>query len=252
MKFRSLLLPRRTVFGLLAVFGSLLVSSAKADSVTFATFAEKSTTNEFQYKTTGTAGAGGLATFDITGPSVGVNFRYVPATVFTAGLPAALLGNQDAHMKFVATSASAVTVFGGFAFQQNFTGYLEITRDTAFGGLSNLLRVDFTGTLLGLNGGSTSSLGADVALGDTVTYTSDFINFGALNTTNENTSLTYTSILPMFIKSAVTGFFVPFTAYGTGSFAAATAVPEPTTMAGALGGLALAGLAVIRRRSTKV
>lgn len=248
MTIRSLLLPRRAVFGLLAVFGALVVTSAKADSVTFATFAEKNITNEFQYKTTGKAGLGGLATFDLAPPSIGVNFRYVPATVFTAGLPVGLLGNQDAHMRLVTTSATAVTVFGGFAFQQNFTGFLEITRDTPFAGMSKLLRVDFTGTLLGLNGGVTASLGADVALGDTVTYSSDFISFA--NSTNENMSLTFTSILPQFIKSAATGFFVPFTAYGTGSFAAFV-VPEPTTLAGALGGLALAGLTVIRRRSTK-
>jgi hypothetical protein len=63
-------------------------------------------------------------------------------------------------------------------------------------------------------------------------------------------SLTFTSISPNFIKSLVTGFFVPFTAYGTGSFAASV-VPEPSTLAGAFGGLALAGLAVLRRRAAK-
>ena len=251
-----------TVFGLLAVFGLLSSSAVKADSVTFASFEEKTLGNEFKYDSTGVAGSGGNSYFltnttplgtsagsgGLTPTPIDVNFRYVASTIFTAGLNPLLLGNQDARLTLNVTSATGVIVFAGFAFQQNMLGSLEIRRTVPLLGKDLLLRVDFNGRYQGTNGGQTSSLQADATLGDSVTFTSDFVNFSGA--TGQNMANSFTSVTPLFIKDLISKFFTPHTAHGTGSFAANNAiVPEPGTIVGAFAGLLFAGLAAVRRRA---
>jgi hypothetical protein len=222
------------------------VSSAKADTVTFASFQEHNTGNEFQYSSTGVAGSGGLSTFNLSPPSIAVDFLFLPNTVFTSGLNPVLTGQTlAAHMTMGVTSPTGVVIFGGFAFQQNMNGAISFSLDTPVDGKTNLLTINFNGVLSGINGGHTATLGADSALGDVITFTSDFISFTSAQ--EENMSLTFTSILDVFTRDKDSHFYQNFTAHGTGSFAGSV-VPEPSTLAGAFAGVALAGLAVVRRR----
>ena len=253
--------PRLTVFGLIAVLGVMSSSAAKADTVTFATYESKQTGNSFKYDSAGVAGQGGTSYLltnntptgtpagsgGLTPTAINVNFRYVAGTIFTAGLNPLLLGNQDATLALSTTSQTGVIVFGGFAIQQNLQGSLEIRRTVPLLGKDLLLRVDFNARYQGQNGGQTSTLAADATLGETIMFSSDFIDFSA--STGQNMSNTFTSVTPKFIKDLVSQFFRPHTAHGTGSFAADTAVPEPGTIAGAFAGLLFAGLAVVRRRA---
>ena len=262
--------PRRAVLSLfVAVVAATTTSAVQADPVTFASFQPNNLTpaNPFKYDSAGTAGAGGLSKFvtnttplggggDMVPTAIDVDFNYLENNPFTAGLPAALLGVQAAKLTLDAQSEVGVAVFGGFAVQQHMRGSLEIRRTTPFLGQDLLLRVDFGvpanpnsgGRYQGTLRGQTSALAADEDLGETVIFTSDFIDFtGALS---KNMISSFTSVNPRFLKDLVSQFYVSHTAQGAGTFSA-QAVPEPGTIACALTGVAFAGVALIRRRMAK-
>lgn len=259
MTIRGILRPGRMIFGLIALFAT---TAAQADTVTFAQFQQQTSTNSFSYSGTGVAGqSGGLTKFvsSTTGGNaavgIGVNFAYVPGTVFTTGLAPALLGNQAATLTFDAQSTQAVVSFGGFAIQQQMYGVMEFRRNTPVMGKDLLLRVEFGrsndpnagGRYQGALQGQTSSLFADETLGEYVRFSSDFIDFS--QAVGSNIALSFSSVTPRLLINNVSKFFRDHTASGTGTFAAdLNVVPEPGTIACALTGLAFAGIAVIRRR----
>lgn len=261
--------PRRIVLGLFAALVAATTTSAvQADPVTFASFQPNILTpaNPFKYTSSGTAGSGGLSQFvtnttpisggNMTPTAIDVDFNYVGGNAFTAGLPAALLGAQAAKLTLNAQSDVGVAVFGGFAVQQHMTGTLEIRRTTPYMGKDLLLRVDFGvtgdpnsgGRYQGTLRGQTSALAADEDLGETVVFTSDFIDF--TGATSKNMISSFTSVNPRFLKDLISQFYVSHTAQGAGTFSA-QAVPEPGTIAAALTGVAFAGLALARRRAAK-
>jgi hypothetical protein len=128
---------------------------------------------------------------------------------------------------------------------------LTITRNTpaaeGMGTQTNLLTVNFTGELLAGLGGDTAQLTGQTALGDTVNYSSDFVNLSAHPA---DFSLGFTSWTALGDGAGVeynssTGFLNPSTAAGTGSFDI-SAVPEPTV--GAILGAGVIGMMAKRRR----
>ncbi|HEY4312136.1 MAG TPA: PEP-CTERM sorting domain-containing protein [Pirellulales bacterium] len=203
------------------------------------------------------------------GDPIPVNFNFLNQ----AGLPADLLGIQDATMTMTSsTTAPVVTGFGGTVGSQLFDGKGELqnvitfTRNTpaaeGFGAHTNLLTVTFTAQLTGMLGGQTASLTADTLTGFTVNYTSDFLNFSS--NADANFALAFTSWLtpnefaaiassgPLAIDSTSQNFFAAL-ATGAGSFAGGSSVsiPEPSTCVLAVLGLAFLGMAGRRRLKAK-
>jgi hypothetical protein len=135
-----------------------------------------------------------------------------------------------------------------------FSGSFAITLDNAVSGMSNLLSGTFTllspGAKLTSNvGGTSGALEATTTSGDPnqLTFTSDFLNFGA--TIARDATFSLSSIFPVFSVKDFTTFSnnrFPnnFTAIGSGSFSDSIAqVPEPSMFgllaSGLLGGLCL-------------
>ncbi|KAF3997250.1 PEP-CTERM sorting domain-containing protein [Glaciimonas immobilis] len=141
---------------------------------------------------------------------------------------------------------------------------IKITRDTPIIGLDNLLTAVITTkklptTLLGINNGLSASINAS---GNTqnITYTSDFLNFGKTNPAYSSMSLSFSAL-----STALTSpedYLADFGANGVGTFSTTPAplvtphnfpispVPEPETYPMLLGGLALIGCMVSRRKSS--
>jgi MYXO-CTERM domain-containing protein len=236
------------------VVGLGLASAAHAASspVTFAQFHEAvaggGNANLIAY-TDGSTSSGLSAT------SVPVTFSYESIT----GLPAAMQGPQAATLSLTSSTGSPVLLLAPYAFQSfnEFAGdTLTITRDTPFNGFSNLLTMSFTGELIGgLSGGSASLTGQTSApVGDQITYSSDFLDFGtpgAMDYTLGFTSWTSSDGNGIEVDNS-TGFLSSATAAMTGTFDVATVpgignhLPEPS--AGVLGFFGLCGLLAMRRR----
>jgi hypothetical protein len=160
-------------------------------------------------------------------------------------LPADLQGVQNAVLTLTSSTESTVQTLGGGPFlDQSITGtpssdVLSITLDTPVDGKSNLLTMDFTGSLLGAMLSRTPQLSGDTSFGDTVTYTSDFVTFA--NATQDYSltfsSWTTTSSGDGLSVDSTDNIFQSATAAGAGTFDATVVVPEPSTLA--VGGLLL-------------
>jgi len=267
---------RLTVFGLTAALAATTASATMAETVTFASFQPSNTTpaNPFKYDQNGQKASpgGGISYFvtntaplrdpsdnvpplNVTPTAIPVDFSFSNSNIFTAGLNPALLGTQAARLTLETRSIQGVNVFGGFAIQQQMYGTLEIRRVTPLLGKDLLLKVVFGsagdpnsgGRYSGIIGAQTTGLAADEALGETVTFSSDFIDFAALGTFDQNMNLNFTSARPRLAINALTNFFQSHTASGSGTFSA-DAVPEPGTIACALTGIAFAVVGFRRRR----
>jgi hypothetical protein len=160
-------------------------------------------------------------------------------------LPAALQGVQNAVLTLTSSTESTVQTLGGGPFlEQTLTGaptsdVLAITLDTPVDGDSNLLTLDFTGNIFGAMLSRTPQLSGDTALGDTVTYSSDFVTFA---NSVQDYSLTFSSWTTNSSNAGLSvdsadNFFQSATAAGAGTFDATVVVPEPSTLA--VGGLLL-------------
>jgi PEP-CTERM motif len=193
-----------------------------------------------------TSGAGGL------GAAIPVTFQYLSL----ASLPADLQGPLSATLALTSATTSPVIPLGGVIDDQNITGdgsitdTLSITLDSpaaeGSGSKTNLLTVVFTGQLVGEGGSRTPQLSGNTALGDSVTFSSDFLTFDAAQA--RDFSLTFTS----WTTGADSGglevdpldsFYQSATAAGTGTFDA-TIIPEPSTIAI----LALGSFGLLSRR----
>jgi hypothetical protein len=232
----------------LAVAGALFVLPAAlpASVVTFAQFQEatgSSNANVFAYLNNGSDGDAQLIT-QASAPTSGlipVTFTYLSQS----GLPADLQGTQDAMLSLTSSTQSSVQTSGTLGEQQIngsglLTDVLTITRDTPAsqgnGARTNLLTMTFTGNIVGVLGGTAPQLEGNSNLGDTITYTSDFLNF--TGDTEENYSVTFSSWISTAdgsgLEIADDNYFASATAAGDGTFdanaASVVTVPEPATM----------------------
>jgi hypothetical protein len=243
--------------------------AAPAAPVTFAQFQEAPGTpsaNLFSYLSAvldpPSPVTGPSAVLQNNGPSIPVIFTFnsIP------GLPADLQGPQMALLTLTsATNATIQPGFGGTLYSELFNSAasdtLTITRVAPAGEgantKTNLLTLSYTGDLFAAPGGSTAVLTGQSALGFTVNYSSDFLNFGSAGPSDYSvnfTSWTSADGGPVEVPPSpdLPGFFANATAAATGSFDAAvfpsTGFPEP----GTLGVVALTGAAaVLRRRRPK-
>ena len=236
---------------LVTAAGFLIAPIARGQLTTFAQFFQQdSGTNAFFYQSSGVAGSGGSATFNSSNTPIYFNFSNS-----IAGLPADLTGIQNAHLTFTSfTTLGPTTASGGFI--ENFNGsgansaMITITRDTPAGegngSRTILLQVIFTPyNFLGSGGSGAASASS---LSGTVTFASDFLDFGAA--IQRDVGLSFSSIVPS-LSIGANGFFNSFSAAGTGTFSSdpiPTFIPEPSTIAMLGAGLLGAAVWVLRRR----
>jgi hypothetical protein len=252
----------------------LLCGAATANAavmpVTFAQAIESSAntnSNVFAYNNNGAGGDAEFGTSLSGGPigaAVPISFSFLP-TVGT--LPSDITGIQDATISMTSsTTSAATTAFGGTFADQPITGggtvtdTIKITRSTpaaeGAGSKTNLLTVTFTGHLYGAVGGPTPTLSADTGLGDTVTYTSDFMSFAPSTQQDFNLALSSWDPLvtpPTGLAVNSDGYFNSATAAGAATFdfqESGAPIPEPTSLGVlGLGGLLLLSGRRLRRRS---
>jgi len=135
---------------------------------------------------------------------------------------------------------------------------MVFTADTPINGHTNLLTVvsTTTGTLTSKTNANSASLNGDSGAGDTVTFTSDFLNFGS--TVTRDYDLSFSSLNPrMSIANGTLGttahFPKTFSTSGTGTFGSDPAptfgTPEPSP---ALALLIGAGLTLLFVRNRKI
>ena len=212
-----------------------LLNAQVCQTVTFAQYSQKFGGQDFVF--TNSSPVSSFAT--VQGGSA-VNFNYLNI----AGLPAELMGTQDARVFFNCTTSTLGFVNVGRTTQPfNNTCTVQIIRSfpasVGFGSRTNLL------TAVIVNDPTTSDLSGDTnsnsagytasTPNQTVTFTSDFVSFGASQ--SRNLALGFSSINPNFSINP-NGFLNSFTAAGTGTFASC---PAPTFMPPTAAGASIGG-----------
>ncbi|HEV3137121.1 MAG TPA: PEP-CTERM sorting domain-containing protein [Pirellulales bacterium] len=211
---------------------------------TFAQFHQATPTNAdtnlFEYLDNGSANDAQLVSDHngTVGGAIPVIFSFLSVT---GSLPAALSGSQNATLTLTSSTTSPVQtaftpVIGDQQIYQTGTlsDILTITRSTPFNGHSLLLRMTFTGQLLGAIGGA-PQLSGDNTIGSplyTVTFTSDFLTFPGSSRQFSLTFSSWSGGLQLSTQSndSIHKYFESATANGTGTFASnATVVPEPSS-----------------------
>ena len=255
------LVARLAAFAAAAAILVGLAPSARASLITFAQFQEAANApaNPFSYIDNGVGHDAQLV-----GPAIPVSFQYLSLT----GLPADLVGNQLATLNLTSSTTKTVTAVplgGGTVAQQlidgsgTLTDVLSFTRNTpaaeGLGSRTNLLTVTFTADVLGMIGGD-PALSGDTALGSTISYSSDFLDFSA--TTQRDFSLVFSSWINNgggngLSINDVDNYFNSASAAATGTFDADSMpgpfIPEPATLS--LAAVGLAGLLVGYRRTRR-
>jgi hypothetical protein len=227
-----------------ATIVSTRTAVAAVTPVTFAQVTESGTLsdpNVFAYLDNGAANGAELGT-DLGGTfgaAVAADFTYLAGA---GTLPFDLMGVQDATISMTSSTKNPITLFSDGSTSEKISGLgqvvdvLTITRDTAAaegaGSRTNLLTMVFTGKLSGDIGGDTPSLSGGTALGNTVTFSSDFVSFA--DATQEDFDLAFSSWVPDGLTASPTDNF-----YNTASSASAgtfdfgvlsVSVPEPTSL----------------------
>lgn len=157
------------------------------------------------------------------------------------GLAGAPTGDQAVTVTLTSTAVTPATASGPFLSQpiDGPTNVLKIIRTLDS---KNILTVGFTGILAGQAGTPTATLFSATSSGNTVAFTSDFLNFSG--TPVRTMSLVFPSITPT-LSQAGNGFLTNFTSNAFASFTTdplPLAVPEPASV-GLFGlGLGMAGL----------
>lgn len=223
----------------MAGLGVLIAAgTASADPVQFATFNQVGNDKPFTFTNTGAG-----ATFTAS-TQVSFNFTGIP------GLPAELTGDQSATLTLTATASSPTIVNGPIFDQPLNNAVLSFTRNAPSGGLTNLLTVNFSGLLSGRNGSRAATVDASNTSGDTVLFTSSFLDFS--QTISRSLALGFSAVTPM-ISNGPGGFLASFTASGVGTFSSepppfVNAIPLPASIVMLGAGLAGVPVASLFRR----
>ena len=161
------------------------------------------------------------------------------------GLAGAPTGDQAVTVTLTSTALTAATASGPFL-SQPIDGPSNVLKIIRTSDLKNILTVGFTGILAGQTGATSATLFAATSSGNTVAFTSDFLNFSG--TPARTMSLVFPAVTPA-LSQAGNGFLNNFTSNAFASFTsdpAPSAVPEPASV-GLFGlGLGMAGLAGYR------
>jgi hypothetical protein len=159
-------------------------------------------------------------------------------------------GTQAAHLFLSTTTSTPAGAAGPFDFQPIDSGTIQILLDTPVNGKNNLLTVNFTaGGILAFDGSSTPAFSATDSLspGETVTYSSDFLNISGSSAGNAFQFITSNANPPISIDAD--GFLAAFASEDLSSYTFDNAnqqvsAPEPAS----LGFVGLSAMALLRRR----
>lgn len=219
---------------LLALFSItvVLLGSTAHGQTTFAQFSQDNSTEPFTFTNSN-------GTFQ--GTTTG------NLTFLEAGAP---VGPQAATITLSSSAVTPASAAGPFLVQpiDGPTNTLSFTRTSDN---ANLLTLTFTGNFSGFDGDNSATLSGNTASGNTVVYTSDFLNFSG--TTQRSFGLTAT-LDPDFSQGG-NGFLNDLMADLGGSFSSnpapdITAVPEASTwLSAALAAGALGAFAARRRKA---
>jgi len=172
------------------------------------------------------SGAG--SNISVVSGSVAVNFTYQVANSYGAGIGNAIAATMTFTAMVSAPASSAVVAGKLNDFQNLQLTNMVFTANVPVGGQTNLLTVsNSTGTLAGVNKGSTAGFAGDSSTGDTVNFSSAFIPSFA-GAQSENFALSFTSVNPSLVIAG-NGYLRSFTTSGTGTFAEVT--PEAGSLA---------------------
>lgn len=215
---------------LLVVTGLGLTVSSYGAPVTFAQFDETSGGGPFSFINNNTS-----ATF--SGTTLG-NFNFL--------VPGVSNGPQAATITLSSSAVTPAEAGFGLLFQpiDGATNTLSFTRVSDG---ANLLTVTFRSGIVGFDGDASASINGNSASGDTVMFTSDFLNFSG--TGDRSMLVTLSAINPSFTQDP-DGFLESFTTDLGGGFSsllAPTAVPDHGATLPLLG-LGTIGLLALRRR----
>jgi len=244
----------RTLVAIAAV--GLAAASAPTFAVTFANFTQQVTDPQTPFVFTNASTGSGFLTQSIP---VDFTFEIPNGTGLETPIQATMV-------------LTAVAVPGGYYTAGPFVGQTFSSLTATFTATSgpftgdNLLTVNSTALVQGLTGvpvnppnHGTAGLSADTGAGDTVTYSSDFLNFagGADNSYSfEFTSLTQKLAKQLAATGKMPNVLKSFDANGTGSFTSdptpTFGVPEPNPALALLIGAAGLGLLFVRNRKTAV
>jgi hypothetical protein len=209
---------------ILTILLTALSLNIGAQTTTFAQFLEQDASNDFVFTNNTTS-----ADFQTVSGGSPIFLRYSNIS----GLDSSLTGFQSAHMIITTTTTSPASLITG-TLTQPLTSVVtvQIIRDSPApvgvgnGSRTNLLTATFSRSvsdpsIVGSSGGSAATLQATTP-DNTVTYTSDFLNFAS--TTSRNLSASFSSVSPSLSLGAG-GFLQSFVAAGSGTFASN---PPPT------------------------
>ena len=251
----------------------LVVTPASAVTETFANFTGVGGSNIY-WKQSASKTGGQLFTIATPGAnspgSVATRFRFESPRPGNRMDVLAALGQLSSSftLNITAASGNPSAAFGGYVIQPLtggtfsfiYTGATPLVVDhtTYFTG-ANLLSATFIsgGGIAGSLRGSSGSVNASTTAGDTITYTSDFLNFNS--TVDQDFALSLSSITPPLGRTAGQSLNT-FFATATGSFSTdpiplpTAVIPEPATWGLFVVGFGLVGLQGRRRsrRSTSV
>lgn len=219
-------------------FGSI----SQAATVSFASFDPKISGNNYKFTNSGAS-----SSFGLNGLSVlPVNFQYKVSN--GTGLVNTVI---DADLTISADVNGTAAQAFGTDFQSMKNVSMQFKAVSPIMGLSNLLTITTasTGLLSGRDGGATVNFNGDTSAGDTVVFTSDFLDFS--QTINRNFALSFVAANPSLSING-NGYLNTFTIAGNGTFASDpqpnSTVPEPGSIAMLVGSGVTGSLAVVRRR----
>jgi len=201
------------------------VPALAQNTITFAQFqlGNGAPANPFKFTNAG-AGSG----ISVVGGSVAVNFTYQVANSYGAAIGAPIAATMTFTALVSGPATSQVIAGKTVDFQNLQLTNMVFTANVPVGGQTNLLSlINSTGTLSGVNHGSTAGLTGDSSVGDTVNFSSAFLPSMAA-AQSRNYALSFTSVNPS-LAIAGNGYLRSFTTAGTGTFAEVT--PEAGSLA---------------------
>ena len=239
------------------VVATLTAASPSAAVITtFAAFSPATPTRNLLWTKVGTNG-GTLVSIS-TGSASTLGAAHVKFSFLQPALAPAVTGVKALFL-FSGTSAAGnpADLSGGFLFQDLTSGSFSFTSSTnimvgshLYLAGSNLLSGTFVGGgIAGGNGATSGGVSASTSGGDTITYTSDFLNFSS--TVSRDWALAFTAANPILARASATSSLRTFRATTGGNFGSdpvpLTFVPEPGVWAMLIAGLGLVGVQMRRR-----